>query len=249
MLKMRIPSLGPRYKRELRHWAIELVVVIIGVLLALLAAEWAQDRRGKADADRAQAAIEYEILAAGGGTYNFLSVMPCNIAMLDQIEAALTNRTELPATLSEGPGLAFGIVVPLTLARDEAASSGAMGYIDPRQRETYGRIYAYLAEISETTNELNSRRNMFAPLVTGQSLTQAERNAMLIEVQMMRGKLQSIEALSGTLFDWMAELPLDRHREQFGKSRFASVVPELREIYGGCVNPVESDLYAGLIEN
>ena len=42
MLMSQFRSLRPQEKRALRHWALEFVVVVVGVLLALLAAEWAE---------------------------------------------------------------------------------------------------------------------------------------------------------------------------------------------------------------
>lgn len=45
VLRSRLRKLRPRELRSIRHWGIELAVVVVGVLLALWAAEWADDRR------------------------------------------------------------------------------------------------------------------------------------------------------------------------------------------------------------
>ena len=51
-------------KRGLRHWAMEFVVVVAGVLLALWLQEWGQRRRAISDMRAAEGAIHDEVRTA-----------------------------------------------------------------------------------------------------------------------------------------------------------------------------------------
>ena len=141
--------------RSIRHWAIELAVVVVGVLLALWTAEWAEGRReGRLQAQRV-ANMDHAIrdiaatAAAAKGSYE------CEDSRLADLKAGL-DRHGLdwpgpPAT--SGPDLTANLIFPLpinvgtspiSLAPFEAAeANGTLGtlsaeesaYYQTRQRE------------------------------------------------------------------------------------------------------------------
>ena len=59
---IRFRRLQPDTVRGIRHWAIELAVVVVGVLLALWAAEWANDRGEKRKDAQAIEALRTELV-------------------------------------------------------------------------------------------------------------------------------------------------------------------------------------------
>ena len=94
MLTPRFGKLRARHKRDLRQWAIDLSVVVIGVLLALWAAEWADGRREAEEDRRIMAQVREEIRA------NLIAVS----VVKSQEECWFSRVTEIQSALQQGNG-------------------------------------------------------------------------------------------------------------------------------------------------
>lgn len=229
--------------------AIDFLIVVLGVLLALWASEWAEGRRGLAEAKRAQEAIESELFDASWAVYNFNSSIPCSLELLSGLEAALVSDGPVPEILTQDRGfIPFGLVIPPTLARDQATASGAMAHVPHDRQVAYRSVYGRLETIGEITGRLNERTDAFAPLILGRPLSEPERNAMLSDLQWMRTRLWTVERVSGVLFNELAPLDLEQRIDRLRAEKFPVIINELREIYGECVRPPDIDPYKDYLE-
>lgn len=75
--------------RSIRYWAIELTVVVVGVLLALFLAQWAQDRREARQMALAEEAIREELRMNLATVQIHNSADGCQIEMIDKLFARL----------------------------------------------------------------------------------------------------------------------------------------------------------------
>lgn len=82
-------KLKPRETRELRHWAIELAVVVVGVLLALGVAEWAADRREAREHEQRVERMETAIANAAVSAAVAQAIYACEDARFARIKELL----------------------------------------------------------------------------------------------------------------------------------------------------------------
>ncbi|WP_428408920.1 hypothetical protein [Hyphococcus sp.] len=229
--------------------SIDFVIVVAGVLLALWASEWAAARQGLAAAKRAQDTIETELFDASRAVYNFNSSIPCSLELLSALEAALVSDGQTPEILTQDRGfIPFGLVIPPTLARDQATASGAMAHVPRDKQVAYRSVYGRLETIGEITGRLNERADVFAPLIMGRPMTEPERNAMLSDLRWMRTRLRIVESVSEQMFDELAPLDLEQRIDPRRAEEFSVIINELREVYGGCVRPPDIEPYKDYVE-
>jgi len=93
--------LSEETKRNLRHWAMELVVVVVGVLLALWAQEWAEERRQAADDEQIMREVRQEIRDYVRATATYQIQEACRKERL----AVLRDQLSRPSTQWEGAAL------------------------------------------------------------------------------------------------------------------------------------------------
>ncbi len=164
MVAMR--RLGKKEARNLRHWAMELVVVVVGVLIALGLQQWAERRARLAELASAEEAIHREVLA--------------NLVFLvgrESISQCLSDRAHLVHNgMGQGddrwPGIKGSAVItdfekvgpdtiggiynvqgeePSTNAWDSALASGVLRAMD---RERFDKLVAIYADINKLRSSL-----------------------------------------------------------------------------------------------
>ena len=161
-------KLNDGQKRNIAHWAMEFVVVVVGVLLAL----WLQERAGQSnrleDARNAEAAIRNEVDENLMALVAFESVDDCRRDRLREIDQILrTGETTRPvlshfllaiddkARISNFQRqLVYGGIIediPDTSWRS-ANSSGAISAMDPERYRAIANLYAGFALIQQTVD-------------------------------------------------------------------------------------------------
>lgn len=194
MLKSQFRSIRPRQKRVLRHWALEFVVVVVGVMLALLAAEWAETRRAKAEAEQAVGAMARELQTISGVMYFGLQGWECQNEQIKRLYLALMNteapwdpealvvqevdtdrseRSSLPVYFDDAPYIRH------FSARENAEALGALQKL-PFERAL---SIAFLYSIADTAYDANYKRYEISRSLTALSLkaspSLAERRKLL----------------------------------------------------------------------
>lgn len=184
----RFLTLKPRNIRALRHWATELMIVIVGVLCALMAAEWANNRRDKIEAERAADAMTAELQTISFVMYISLLNWECQNQQIEKLYNALlatddpwspsdlaitetqSNRQErssIPVYFDDDPYIRH------FTARDNAEARGAFQNLDTVRSQPIALLYS----IAETAYAANVTRYESSRRLVGLSLSEAPSNA------------------------------------------------------------------------
>lgn len=262
MLKSRFISVRPRQKRALRHWALEFVVVVVGVLLALWAAEWAENQRAKAEAEQAVDAMARELQTISGGMYFILQGWECQQEQIERLYSALmdtkgpwepqslvvkevdtdrSERSSLPVYFDDSP------LIRHSSARENAEALGALQNL-PYERAT---SIAFLYSIADTAYDANHKRYEISRALTALSLkeppTPAERRQLLSTLGEINEQHELVLRYAyGMLGTWEAfsekpeTMPTDWQRLE-------QVLTERAEKLGDCAIVPRSDYWNGLL--
>lgn len=244
MLKPQIRPLRPRQKRTLIHWATELIIVVTGVLLALVLAEWVTERREQAKTKIAIEAMNREIAYHMIGSFRRIAAAPC----LD--EQISTLAQELPkASISELRGLArqnnslgrgnFEVFYGLptwtyySTARDRALRNGAFDRLSPEIAAAYADTYRMLDLIGEQTDLERLERNELSLIAVAESLDDNER------VELLKNTVR-LDVLNNTVLNAIGRVyqftqPLNLEPSEEDREAWRRFRAELRETRGECV--------------
>lgn len=174
------------HRRTAAHWAMELVVVIAGVLIALWVQEWADRRRAMEDMGAAEEAIHAEARAALTQLIWREVISKCHIERAEKLKSMLlaggnqwpgiTENALLRISLSEATGIQTVVPgvyprpfdVPTTAAWDSALATGALA---PMDRQRFGRLVELYTQI-EFLKDNRGREDRAAATLSGLSLPQ-----------------------------------------------------------------------------
>lgn len=200
MFGYRIRRLKPREVRSIRHWAIELAVVVVGVLLALWSAQWAEDRREAkvhaAALDNVDVAIEDAI-----NTFAHYAVTkPCVEAQRDVLLSQLREPGDQwrgVGAANEQVGLSSDVAFPYpftplgmtfnTAAFDRARSAGAFESLNRERADIYAAVETQLGFAKVFAQVFLDSYSTFAPLSADRALSQDMR--IRLEQELARADL------------------------------------------------------------
>ena len=131
----------------------DILVTILGVLIALGIGEWAQSLDWKSKAAEASDAIDAELANNAATFEERILLQPCLASRIDDLEAVLadarrTGRIDPVGTYGATPyrGLA-------TAAWEDALNSGALAHLPPLQREGLASVYPTIASYNQFVME------------------------------------------------------------------------------------------------
>ncbi len=247
---MRLRRLRPREMRSIRHWAIELAVVVVGVLLALGAAEWAEGRREAARQAEALEEVDAAIDNALLFHAHYQATKPCILAerdrILEQLRAPGTAWQGIAASNSRqglSSQLAFDYpFLPMTAqfridAWDRARAVGAFETMDRDRADQYALAEYSLDIASRQADILAQTLATFAPLSVDRTLTADQRLAMEQALAQADLSLEFVEVLGISLrqalreIDWVMGENLRRANERAIETR--------RGQFGACIVDVD----------
>ncbi|MCL6697796.1 hypothetical protein LZ496_03220 [Sphingomonas sp. NSE70-1] len=147
-------------KKNVRHWGMEFVVVVIGVLLALWLQQWGERQQELADMHAAEDAIHDELRAALSSLMWREAISQCHIDRAKLLQSkiaagsnswpglnenALALQMEGIMTSSVAPSVYQRPVEPLTNAAwTSALATGALG---PMDRERFAKLVGLYAQV------------------------------------------------------------------------------------------------------
>lgn len=191
---IRLRPLRPREVRSIRHWAIELAVVVVGVLLALWVAEWAEDRReARADA-QAEAAVREEL------AQNMATLALWTAADRCFTEQALHVRDLLLEGAAQWPGVermtffeepqptAFPLILRtpnahfLMDAWQAATASGAVERMPREKRKRFADAYGQMRVFESLKQQADTTVDRLGGLSYPQRLTDEKRSEGLRDI-------------------------------------------------------------------
>lgn len=250
MFRPRFRSLKPREIRSIRHWAIELVVVVVGVLLALWTAEWAADRREakiRADAmEKVDSAIEESLVTFA----HYAAAKPCIEGQRDALLAQLREsggQWRGVSASNQRDGLSSDVAfsypfLPLAMpfsteAFDRARAIGAFEALDREQAEAYFAVETQLTFAESFAEVFRESFSTFAPLGVDREVTQDQRFELEQELAKADMALDAMEVTGIFIrrylrtIDWKLSEKVRKDAEEQVGYRI--------EQYGGCAVDVD----------
>lgn len=228
------------------HWGMELVVVMIGVLLALSVQQWAEDRGSRQRAVDAEARIREELLRNAGYFIERIAIQPCLRARVEILNRGLVSGGPdwHPETVDPGPRiLALRTVYPVpsrSLTEDAykgALADGELASVAPERRAELAVFYKNSGRLQAMNDEENALADRLQPLQLVAGLSAQERNAMLATL----ARLDAINGTAGIVADqYLARLHAQGFRltpaeiAKFRTVTWPEWVKSGRARYGAC---------------
>ena len=192
---------------------IELVIVTLGVLIALAAQQWANDRSQRNQVDVDMKAVREELAVHYGYAVEYRVVYPCLRAQMDQLrDRVLSSGATLnPVPLYRDEDFSFVIREPDKLYANDAwqaaIDDGTTQRISPRMRRILAGHYGQLHEL-ETINQRNTIDADFGYIALTQPLPldPTVRYSIMKEIEQERGRMEYIDFLNGQAIDYIQSL-------------------------------------------
>ena len=215
----------------------ELGIVTLGVLIALAAQQWADQRGAEARTRLALVGIRDELANHYRSSIEWRVVEPCIIAQIDQLTARVlkSGATLDPAPIErEGDNFHFVLRTPSKeyprSSWDAATNEGLVARLDPTLRNELNALYAQIDELNAMGR--NSQSDTLGLNELGQPLPldPATRYAMIRQLQDIRGRAEYRDTISGQLISHMQSVhmlpPIEQARaltERFGTFKYCKV--------------------------
>lgn len=192
---------------------IELVIVTLGVLIALAAQQWANNRSQRDQMDVDMKAVRDELAVHYGYAVEYRVVYPCLRAQMDQLrDRVLSSGATLnPARLYRDEDFSFVIQEPDKLYSNDAwqaaIDDGTTQRISPRMRRILAGHYGQLHEL-ETINQRNTIDADFGYIALTQPLPldPTVRYLVMKEIEQERARMEYVDYLNGQVIDYIHSL-------------------------------------------
>lgn len=232
------------------HWAAELTVVAFGVLIALAAQGWANDRQKGRDGAEAEARTKEEILTNIWQLTERRALRNCLKDRLNNLEHALSNGSSAwqafvyPSPFDERGAFARLYRVPSRIwVQDAYLSAVENGNLDTLDLERQGRYAALYRQLSglETMNEQeNALASRLSPIRLKSGNSQAVRDDMLVAL----AELDRLNALTVLVAEQIMEnssdmkIAFDPEDIKLAKknNEFNQALDRWHSTYGACVD-------------
>jgi hypothetical protein len=232
-----MPKKTPNPWGEWRENVRELAIVVLGVFIALIAQQLADDWQWRQKTRSAIAAMRHELLWDDGPqVYQRAISHPCAVAQLDAIRAAVEagkSRAEVWG-LIDSYGLGF--VTYDSAAHDAAVAADAFTHMSQAEAAPFANIYPSMPVFNRTSEQEAAHiAELRALKRTGGSLGAAEVDATLSRVEALRNDERVMWSGAKWVIPNLRELgPLDA-------GRTAEFVRFAREQYGACAKDLPAD--------
>lgn len=192
---------------------IELVIVTLGVLIALAAQQWANNRSQRNQMDVDMKAVREELAVHYGYAVEYRVVYPCLRAQMDQLrDRVLSSGATLnPVRLYRDEDFSFVIREPDKLYSNDAwqaaIDDGTTQRISPRMRRILAGHYGQLHEI-EAVNQTNTNDADYGYIALTQPLPldPTVRYSIMKEIEQERARMEYVDYLNGQVIDYIQSL-------------------------------------------
>lgn len=209
-------------KLRAQNWVaitIELAIVTVGVLIALAAQQWAEERSWDGKVETTRAALRDELAEHYGYAVEFRVVYPCLRAQLDRLRGRLMASGSVlePAPIyredeQSGSGINVDFVLRLpskyypTDVWAEAISDGVVQRLDPRIRRQFAGHYASLAELVRLNAVNDEEAKALVALARPLPLDPSVRYSLLSLIERLNGRLQWLDIQNGQVIDYIEQI-------------------------------------------
>ena len=247
-----------RFIRPLHGWhefIHEIIIVVIGVLLALAGAQAIEDWRWQSQVRSTRRSIATELATAATQGAERISIEDCQRNRIGELAGKLHSSNGRWAA-DPMPGEATAIPIPHWDVRsfrriysvplvgwsqdawDTAKSSGVVDHMSHDEVASYSDIYGAIAAIRQYQDDELKAEASLSYLSTDQQID----NGSKIEALGKLGQLDALNSvnagLSSLIMDEVGALHLDVDRSRFDKELQETLAGE-RRYYGACVKDVQ----------
>lgn len=229
---VRMSSLRPPHGWSVVAW--DLAIVTLGVLIALVVQQWADERNADRRTQQALAGIRDEIGTHYGVSVEWRVVEPCIIAQIDQLTARVLRSGDRldPAPIgSESDDFHFVLRMPSKeyprSGWDTATNEGLVARLDRRLRNQLNSHYSQVDLLNDMNRIHDADFLGMTELGVPLPLDSSSRFQLIHQLQEIRGRTEWRDTLSGQLVDHIQKIGMipppvlvRRQTERFGTYRY-----------------------------
>ena len=190
----------------------ELTIVTLGVLIALAAQQWAEERTWGAKVVASKAALRDEIAEHYGFAVEFRVVHPCLAAQIDRLlERVLASGNSLePAPIYHEDDDEYVFRMPTKFYRSDAwegaTNDGVFQRLDPAIRRRFSGHYASLVNVARLDAANGETEKTLMALAHPLPLDPAVRYGIIKDMEGLRGRLRFLDILNGQAIDYIQQI-------------------------------------------
>jgi hypothetical protein len=202
-------------KLRAQNWVaitIELVIVTVGVLIALAAQQWAENRNWSNTVATDKVALRDELGEHYGYAVEFRVVYPCLQAQLYGLrDRVLSSGSKLnPAPVYSEAGDEFLFRKPIkfypTDAWEESINDGVVQRFDPAIRRQFAGHYASLERLRTLESSNMEDEQALMALAQPMPLDPQVRYGIVERIEQLRARLQWLDTMNGQVIDYIAHI-------------------------------------------
>jgi len=191
---------------------IELVIVTLGVLIALAAQQWANNRSQRNQMDVSMKAVREELAEHYSYAVEYRTVYPCLRAQMDALrKQVLDSGTTLNSVpLYQDEDFRYVIREPSKFYPNDAwlaaINDGTTQRISPRIRRILAGHYGQLPEMEEINKANNDADYGYLALTHPLLLDPTVRYSIMKEIEQERARMEYVDYLNGQVIDYIQSL-------------------------------------------
>jgi hypothetical protein len=226
-------KLSPPHGWQAVWW--ELGIVTAGVLIALAAQQWAEDRSWDAKVRKSREALRQELSQHYAWAVEWRMVQPCLRAQIDGLtERVLTSGPQLqPAPIFNEGTLSFVLRVPSKDynrgAYDSAIADGVASRFDPTFRLRMNDHYGLAASMALLTEKVDEAGQEQLALAAALPLDASVRYQLVEKLYRLKGRIEFMDHVAGQMLNHIShvgmtpnEAKAQREATRWGTYRFCS---------------------------
>lgn len=246
---IRLRPLRPREKRNLRHWAMEFAIVVVGVLIALWAQEWVEQKRETKRHEQVMDSLHREILITQALAARPVMAQDCVARQFDTLRDMLEQDDPYwpglvaPGSIGLGQGMAGPIIFPTNLYSTQsylrARETGALEQYPDEIELAYEEIFYTFDTLRDASRGIDEAVSALRPLATARPIDAATRLEMLQHLARFDQYRMSHFTQVGYLATQSKRVGMQVDEKRLGYIGEWLAVEQLAEQYGDCVKDID----------
>jgi hypothetical protein len=190
----------------------EFAIVVLGVLIALGAQQWAEGLSWKSKVTASRRALRAELQEHYGYAVEYRTVFPCIQGQLDQLRhRVLSSGSALePAPVYTEDSSHYVLRLPSKIyptdAWQAAVDDGTVRSLDPSTRRLLAGHYGQLPEMAELLSATNTIEPSLVALTHPLPLDPAVRYSIIKDIEQLRGRLEYLDLINGQVIDYVTRI-------------------------------------------
>ena len=199
---------------------IELAIVTLGVLIALAAQQWADNRARRDKMDVSMGALRDELAEHYGYAVEYRVVYPCLQAQLDQLRDRVLKSGAMMSPVPSYKEEQFRFVLrqPSKVypndAWQAAINDGTTQRLGPSIRRALAGHYGRLPELGDISTANNASDQGFMALTHPLPLDPSVRYSIVKEIEQLRGRMETMDYNNGQVIDYIQQVGMLPPAEQ-----------------------------------